>query len=138
MIQSMEMVIDFDKRFERKKHYISPGGYIIEHNGAEYKFDFLETEILDTDSSSIRIIVKNPDLSEFPTTLSITSDILSRSRFTDFYIYTGEMDEQKIQPLRIRDVCCRFDNGVNVEIRAAQLSSVNSALEHKYKVRKSG
>lgn len=83
---------------------ISPGSFTFVSGGKYYQFDFLcyEIEVLDTDSSIIRFWGSDLDFDTFPESEEITEDVLNNiSEFSEFFIYSGELDEDYAEPLEL-------------------------------------
>ena len=93
-----------DRPIDKEKHYISPGGYEFNFNGKNISFDFC---------MSSGTICKNPRMIEFElreldlTTFPESEKLLNKSclknvrKIEEFYIYTGEDNEQEINLERI-------------------------------------
>lgn len=89
--------------------HISPGGYTIKSNGKEYSFDFMDYEgVIDhVDRSILHASVRNPDYDSYPDIEEITAETLrSISEFSEFFVYTGEMNETDLQPVELLE--CQF------------------------------
>lgn len=97
--------IKFNRPIDKDNDFISPGGYEIElKDGRTIRFDFLDYEgyIDPEDPSVLHIIHSNLDVAVFPESkdlLNVKHDGVKR--IIECYIYTGELDETRIRPVKI-------------------------------------
>lgn len=97
--------IKFDRPIDKDNDFISPGGYEIElKDDRTIRFDFLDYEgyIDPEDPSVLHIIHSNLDVAVFPESkelLNVKRDDIKR--IIECYIYTGELDETRIRPVKI-------------------------------------
>lgn len=97
--------IKFDRPIDKDNDFISPGGYEIElKDGRTIRFDFLDYEgyVDDEDPSVLHIIHSNLDIDVFPESkdlLNVKAEDIKC--IIECYIYTGELDETRIRPVKI-------------------------------------
>lgn len=104
MITRMYATVLFD-RVITDKHYIAPGGYAIkDKDGNELYFDFEYYEWDESCKGSEIIWIRHQwlDLSEYPNAKDLENYLNNLDEFTEFYIYTGEKNEDpEINPVKI-------------------------------------
>lgn len=106
MITRMHATVMFDREIT-DEHYISPGGYAIkDKDGNELYFDFEYYEWdYNKGSKVIWISHKWLNLEEYPDAKDLEKYLNNLDCFTEFYIYTGEKNEDpEIKPVRILNI----------------------------------
>lgn len=113
----MEFTLTMDRQIEKDKHYISPGGY--EMNGK--KFDFMDYEgtVIGDNKIFCRLRQPDEDMEE------ITEDDIKP--FKEFYVYTGEGDDEEINPVAISGLTFIFNDKI-VKANSEVERSVNNIL----------
>lgn len=99
-----------DRPIDKDLDYISAGSYSILSNHMLYRFDFMDCDITidDDDPSIIYIHGEHLDYDTFPLAENITENVLeSISNITEFFVYTGEPDEDCAEPIELMG--CIFD-----------------------------
>lgn len=99
--------IRFNRPVDKDRDYISPGGYEVTmqcEDGTEksVQFDFEESQggVSGKDPCVVEMMQKNPDLEAFEDLLTVTEYMLRHiTSVEEWYIYTGEPDEQEGGPL---------------------------------------
>lgn len=107
-------------------HYIVPGGYTITNNsGDEICFDFLQTT-WDRDPSDPSIINITVEISDTDLDTVRLCD-LENSKWTEFFVYTGEYDEPEIYPVEVKSLNMYFYDSETQEYKeiAATESTLN-------------
>ncbi len=122
-LTGMNFDITFDRPIEREKHYISPGGYIL--NGKQFDFCRFIGEIAD-DTLKCRVDDFDDEYAEENGVKAITpADIIGE--FSEFYIYTGEYDDEPINPVKISNLMFDF-GGEMFYCPPLTLESANRAI----------
>lgn len=93
----MSFTVTMDRPIEKGKHYLDPGGYEVVINGKTVEFDF-ENSVGSVDPENpckITFTTERLDLSCFPEAkmLMDKENVRAISRIEDFYVYTGEKNE---------------------------------------------
>lgn len=115
--------VKMDRPIDPNLYSLSAGGYSILSSNILYRFDFLEYAIYvdSEDACVIHIAGKYLDLDTFPLAANITEDVLRNiSNFTEFFIYTGEPDEDCPAPVSLDS--CAFeivDTGEVIDVPAS-------------------
>lgn len=106
--------IKFDRNIDPEKHYITPGGYeVVLEDGALVQFDFMDYEAnIDPDDRTVlHCYMRNLDTVSFPGADKLLKGDCVIKKFEDFYIYTGEDDEEEINPVELIDVSIMDNDG---------------------------
>lgn len=108
-LTGMGFTITCDRPVDPKKHYISPGGY--ELNGKKFDFCDLIGNRVDGSPNKVHFEVENFDETYYEENQHkwITKTDLTRGTFTDFYIYTGENDIERINVLSVEGIWFLYD-----------------------------
>lgn len=129
MIRKMEFTVRFDRKIEKDKHYISPGGYSV--NGKRFDFCAYEGCIDDEDPTLLHATVHDFD-EEFFKESNEHAKNLTVSDFTkgfdEFYIYTGEDDEPEIIPKEVLALTVYCDDQKSHTFKSKVLESATKAL----------
>lgn len=99
--------IKFNRPINKDEDYISPGGYELkmqDEDGSivtvQFDFDDFEGGINKDDPTILDAMQKNPSYSEFPDLDTVTQYMLEHVvEVVEWFIYTGEPDEQGDNPL---------------------------------------
>lgn len=113
MLEMMSFDLKMDREIE-DDHYISPGSFTIKtSDGEEISFDFhlSEGKINKENSKYIHFCMSELDVTSFPRSKNINTNILHDSQFIEFFIYTGEDDEPEIYPEKIINLTFEFSDG---------------------------
>jgi hypothetical protein len=120
ILNSMQMIVKFDRKVE-DDHYISPGGYHLhDKNGNTLSIDFnttqwsrhgtiIEAEVEDLDEEYSRINNNNIDL--------LSPDNINTYQFNEFFIFTGEYDDPEINPVEVLNLSFEFENKKTDEMK---------------------
>lgn len=101
----MSFTLEMDRPIEKGKHYVSPGGYCLRFNTPrgprEVNFDFLDFEGTIVKEKFLECNVYNLDVDSFEGSAELLS-LLRNSNYdwVEFFVYTGEYEDPKIQPVR--------------------------------------
>lgn len=109
--------VKMNRPIDKRRDHLSAGGYSILSNCVEYPFDFSDyaIEIDKNDASIIHINGWNPDYDTFPLVENITPEVLrNMTNIIEFFIYTGEPDEDGAIPIELLE--CQFDFPSNGEV----------------------
>ena len=115
MLTQMNYDLIFDRKIDKNVHYISPGGFSIVTKGKMldimYDFDFLEYfgSVDDGDPTILHVSHLGLDLASFQGAENITSEDIQKAEFSEFYVYTGEKDEEEIHPKTVRNLSFIID-----------------------------
>lgn len=102
--------VKMSRPIDAKKDVLSAGGYSIMSKHKIFRFDFVEylINVDDFDASIIHISARYPDIDTFPVMSEITAEVLSSiTNITEFFIYTGEPDEDGAIPTELLE--CEFE-----------------------------
>ena len=131
-IKRMNFTLKFDREIDPKKHYISPGGFeITTSNGLAYQFDFncYAGNRSKEDSSILEIEMWDLDTITFPESEKIDSMMLVDSKFTEFFVFTGEYDDPEIHPVELLSLEVYFeDENYNSSTITCNLDEINKIL----------
>lgn len=129
MLKEMNYDLVFDRKIDKKKHYISPGGYGVETKDKEFDFDFTNYSgtIDKKDAAVLHVSHTGLDTDSFPDAEKIISTDIQTSEFTEFYIYTGEAEDMEIHPKAVRNLSFIFDDSC-VTADKKLLSSANKVI----------
>lgn len=111
----MNAGIRFDRPIDVNKHYISPGGYEFVMNGRVLQFDFCDYvgNISKNDPYVLEIEQRNPDIASFPDIYKIKKkDLQHVEEIRDFFVYTGEKEDEKIIPVKLEYIDFIVPSGV--------------------------
>ena len=132
-LSKMSFTITFDRNI--KGCVFSPGGYelsVIDNPSETIAFDFLDYEgyVREDDPKKLDVIVKNYDHDSFPDTVNYY--FLIQSKFSEFYLDTGDAADPEINPVKIEDIAfeLRDLNGNKMSIDATEdhIKSVNDLI----------
>lgn len=99
--------IRFNRPINKKEDYISPGGYEVtmkdkdgKEKDVQFDFEDYEGSIDDKDPTILHCMQKNPDMNAFEDLETVTEHMLRNiTKVTEWFVYTGEPDEVKDNPL---------------------------------------
>lgn len=100
----MNCSVKMNRKVDREKDYISPGGYVFNMANKVISFDFENYSVgIDKDNPSIiHIEGKCPDVDVYPELLNVTPDMLARIiEIPEFFIFTGEPGETDLKPVKL-------------------------------------
>ncbi|MDO4648212.1 MAG: hypothetical protein Q4B26_06130 [Eubacteriales bacterium] len=126
--------IEFLERVDPKKHYVSPGGYEVKtKDGNVIWFDFFQySGEIDRDNPKIVHCCQ----SELDTETARDADDLDAvlkngeiERIEDWYVYTGEPDDELLHPVRLQSASFELEDGTSVSLPGAILEQVNSIFK---------
>lgn len=94
----------FDRPIDSNKHYISPGGFEVKVKGLEqpvgFDFELFEGSIVKDDngnnSNMLDFVLRGLDFDSFPDSKVLLSNLENIESFTEFFVYTGEDEEDDI------------------------------------------
>ena len=113
----MYLNIKMDRKIDTNKHYISPGGFEIKFDdGKTIAFDFNESEswVDETNKDVMCFRLKDLDNESFPDAKTLP-EYLQKHKVTEVvecYVYTGEDNEPKINPIEIENMTFDFNEYV--------------------------
>ena len=120
MITGMNSIVKFDRPIN-DKHYIVPGGYEIEtSDGKTLGFDFerFDAFIDDEDPCVLHFEQQKLDILTFPQAAHLEEALLKLKRFSEFFVYTGEPNEdEEIRPVKVLDIS--FDRYYKPDLKIA-------------------
>lgn len=123
-LEKMSFDVKFDRPINKDRHYISPGGYNL--NGKSFDFCMFEGVIVDPDT--LRCYISDFDIEyaeDNGVDAVVPADIMGK--FSEFYIYTGEYDDEPINPVKIDNLQFCFD-GVTFNCPSPTLESANQCI----------
>lgn len=130
MIRAMEFTVRFDRKIEKDKHYISPGGYSV--NGKRFDFCAYEGCIDNEDPTLLHATVHDFDEEFFNESNENAKELTASDflqSFDEFYIYTGESNEPEIIPKEILSLTIYYDYGKNIIERSFGKSVLENATK---------
>lgn len=102
----MNARVRMSREFDFYKDNISVGGYVIEVDGEQYSFDFNGYRYA-KDGKNLEITGTALFEEYYPDVENITAETIKKmSRFTDFFIFTGEKGETDLKPVKL--LSCSF------------------------------
>lgn len=134
LLKGMYFDVVFDRKIEKNKYYISPGGYEVKYKDKSYRFDFetFEGNVDDNDSKLLHCHVYNLDdsnigLHNYLSDINIIT--MRNATYKEFFIYTGEYDDPEIYPVRIKNLSYEFLSGKTYDVPRKLLNEVNEQLK---------
>lgn len=96
--------IRFDRKIDLNRHYISPGGYEMTAGGKTYQFDYMDYSgrVLSDRRDVLECEMHNLDTVSFPDAAGF--DPKQLERIDEFFVYTGETDEEEIHPVELLEL----------------------------------
>lgn len=96
--------IRFDRKIDLNRHYISPGGYEMTAGGKTYQFDYMDYSgrVLPNRRDVLECEMHNLDTVSFPEAAGF--DPKQLERIDEFFVYTGETDEEEIHPVELLEL----------------------------------
>ena len=106
--------IKFDRPLDPRNHHISPGSYRMVAEGMEYEFDFYQFYGYrdKSDPTILHCTMEDLDTESFPDAKEFVKHIDKIEKVSEFFVYTGEPDEEHIIPLEVLSVV--FINGPEI------------------------
>ena len=95
----MEIQIKFNRNVDKKKDYISAGGFEMIMNGKPIQFDFMTSygKVSKTEADVCVFELEEPDNKSFPDFALITPDDIRKvSDIIECFVYTGEDEEHDV------------------------------------------
>lgn len=95
----MEIQIKFNRNVDKKKDYISAGGFEMIMNGKPIQFDFMTSygKVSKTEADVCAFELEEPDNKSFPDFALITPDDIRKvSDIIECFVYTGEDEEHDL------------------------------------------
>ncbi len=126
----MGFTLQMDREIDPEKHYISPGGY--ELNGKRFDFFTSMGGPVDGDNTKMEFWVEDFDDDYAKDNKSpITEEDCLNGTFTEFYIYTGEGDDEICNVLSVSDISFGFDDGKGIYLKndSPTVRSANECIE---------
>lgn len=113
-LAGMSFTLQMDRVINLDRHYISPGGYVL--NGKNFDFKTSVRECVDGEPTKVVFWVEDLDGNVVKENAQkITEEDCKSGEFSEFYVYTGEPDEEMCGVLSVSDLHFRFDDDRNVE-----------------------
>lgn len=117
----MEMyaLIKFDRPIDKDRHVISPGGYEMTFsNGETVRFDFMNFEgsVTHDDETVLNCHMKILDIDSFPESEFLKTFTGSVTAIKEFFVYTGELNDPEINPVKLKALFMYNDDGVALQI----------------------
>lgn len=127
-LTGMSFDLQFDRPIILGKHYISPGGYNL--NGKQFDFcEFAGTITEKPDTLRCDVYNFDEDYARENDVESITpADIIGD--FTEFFVYTGEYDDEPINPVKVSNLAFYFDGREKYFCPPLTLKSANAAMSN--------
>ncbi len=118
ILWEMYAEVRFDRPIDKDRHYISPGGYEMTFAGKPVPFDFMDYEgnVKEDDPAVLCFNDFRPDTSSFPEADTLTEEVVRQfDGIKEFFVYTGEVDEPEINPVKIERLEFWFANGRSID-----------------------
>ncbi len=97
---TMKLHVRFTRDINKKKDYLSPGGYEMIMNGKRVQFDFVTSygNVSEKEPDVCIFRLVEPDIDAFPGFKDVTvDDIRNTSEIVECFVYTGEEDESDLE-----------------------------------------
>lgn len=131
-LHRMYIKLQMDREVDPDIHYICPGGY--EVNGKHFDFSMMQGGRVKGDATQVEFWLSDYDdtLGEDESTVVTDKDI--EKGFDEFYIYTGEDNEEEIAPLKVMEIVFEYydkakDKFYDVAASKDVLCSANNCIE---------
>ena len=139
----MGFTLQMDREIDPEKHYISPGGYIL--NGKHFDFFTSRGSRVDGDNTKVEFWVEDFDEDFYKESYvdehggdenpePITEEDCEAGEFSEFFIYTGEGDDEICGVLSVLDISFAFDDGKEIYLKndSPTVRSANRCIEEQF------